>query len=264
MAGRTRIANARKSKVRSAVEHVFAYQKGPMVLVVRTIGIARARVKIGLANLAYNMRRFVWLDGRASCSRLSDAEAANQRTRHLENPIPIDGAIAAALARSPTILHQPRRNRVFGGVHFCSERNSGRQRPPLLSIARKNLPPTGRLTRRSRGYASAGRRPLRKNNKPKTTQTRTIGSDFSSFSGVKNIGRRKSQADCECQRARTCPLLRRSRTGQDSRPAGPASLSGPRRRGARRRRARGSREAASVREGVARSTSHHPSSNSSH
>jgi transposase, IS5 family len=31
---------------------------------VRTIGIARARVKIGLANLAYNMRRFVWLDGR--------------------------------------------------------------------------------------------------------------------------------------------------------------------------------------------------------
>ena len=64
MAVRIRIANARKSKVRSAVEHVFAYQKGPMVLVVRTIGIARARVKIGLANLAYNMRRFVWLDGR--------------------------------------------------------------------------------------------------------------------------------------------------------------------------------------------------------
>ena len=54
----------RESKVRSAVEHVFAYQKGPMVLVVRTIGSARARVKIGLANLAYNMRRFVWLVGR--------------------------------------------------------------------------------------------------------------------------------------------------------------------------------------------------------
>ena len=29
--------------------------------IVRTIGIARARVKIGIANLAYNMRRFVWL-----------------------------------------------------------------------------------------------------------------------------------------------------------------------------------------------------------
>ena len=61
MPERTRIANAQKSKVRSRVEHVFAHQKGPMGLFVRTIGIARARVKIGLANLAYNMRRFVWL-----------------------------------------------------------------------------------------------------------------------------------------------------------------------------------------------------------
>lgn len=42
MAARTRLANARKSVVRSAVEHVFARQKGPMALVVRTIGIARA------------------------------------------------------------------------------------------------------------------------------------------------------------------------------------------------------------------------------
>ncbi len=49
---RTRRANARKSTVRSAVEHVFARQKGPMALVVRTIGLARARVEIGLANLA--------------------------------------------------------------------------------------------------------------------------------------------------------------------------------------------------------------------
>jgi hypothetical protein len=36
-----------------------------MGLVVRTIGIARATVKIGLANLAYNIRRLVWLSGRA-------------------------------------------------------------------------------------------------------------------------------------------------------------------------------------------------------
>ncbi len=28
--------------------------------VVRTIGLARARVKIGLASLVYNMRRLVW------------------------------------------------------------------------------------------------------------------------------------------------------------------------------------------------------------
>ena len=61
MPERMRIANAQKSKVRSAVEHVFAHQKGLMGLCVRTIGIARAKLKIGLANLAYNMRRFVWL-----------------------------------------------------------------------------------------------------------------------------------------------------------------------------------------------------------
>ena len=66
MATRTRRANARKSAVRAAVEHVFAHQKGPMGLVVRTIGLARARVKIGLANLAYNIRRFVWLSGRGA------------------------------------------------------------------------------------------------------------------------------------------------------------------------------------------------------
>jgi len=57
-------ANSAKSKIRSAVEHVFARQKGPMGLIVRTIGIARARVKIGLANIAYNMTRAVWLTAR--------------------------------------------------------------------------------------------------------------------------------------------------------------------------------------------------------
>lgn len=66
MALRIRRANARKSAIRSAVEHVFARQKGPMALVVRTIGIARAHVKIGLANLAFNMRRYVWLNSRTA------------------------------------------------------------------------------------------------------------------------------------------------------------------------------------------------------
>jgi transposase, IS5 family len=56
-------ANGEKSKVRAAVEHVFARQKGPMRLVVRPIGLARARTKIGLANLFYNMTRAVWLIG---------------------------------------------------------------------------------------------------------------------------------------------------------------------------------------------------------
>jgi IS5 family transposase len=61
-------ASGRKSKVRAAIEHVFAHQKGPMALVVHTIGLARARVKIGLANLVYNMRRAVWLTERRAAA----------------------------------------------------------------------------------------------------------------------------------------------------------------------------------------------------
>ena len=59
-------ANAKRSAVRSAVEHVFASQKHRMRLVVRTIGIARARIKIGMANLAYNFQRLVWLERRSA------------------------------------------------------------------------------------------------------------------------------------------------------------------------------------------------------
>lgn len=53
-----------RSAIRSAVEHAFAGQKHRMGLVVRTIGIARAHIKIGMANLAYNFQRLTWLDGR--------------------------------------------------------------------------------------------------------------------------------------------------------------------------------------------------------
>jgi transposase, IS5 family len=59
----TRRANALKSKVRSCVEHVFAVQKDKMDLWIRTIGIARATTKIGMANLVYNMIRGCLSDG---------------------------------------------------------------------------------------------------------------------------------------------------------------------------------------------------------
>ena len=62
MPERTRRANARKSAVRSRVEHVFAEQKCRMGLIVRTIGLARATTKIGMANLVANMKRLVWLN----------------------------------------------------------------------------------------------------------------------------------------------------------------------------------------------------------
>ncbi len=44
----TRRANPLKSKVRSGVKQVFAVQKDKMDLFIRTVGIARARVKIGM------------------------------------------------------------------------------------------------------------------------------------------------------------------------------------------------------------------------
>jgi len=66
MPERTSKANGRKSKVRARVEHVFAVQKGPMALFIRTVGIARARTKIGMANLVYNMKRLVWLEARGA------------------------------------------------------------------------------------------------------------------------------------------------------------------------------------------------------
>lgn len=59
-----RKANAARSKVRSAIEHVFAAEKHRMGLFVRIIGIARAAMKIGMANLVYNFTRLAWLSER--------------------------------------------------------------------------------------------------------------------------------------------------------------------------------------------------------
>ena len=60
-------ANRRKSRVRARVEHVFAAQQtSPGGRIVRTIGIVRARAKIGLQNLVYNIRRLVTLERMAA------------------------------------------------------------------------------------------------------------------------------------------------------------------------------------------------------
>lgn len=53
-------ANGKRSKIRSAVEHVFAAQKHRFSVCVRTIGLVRARAKIGLVNLTYNMKRLIF------------------------------------------------------------------------------------------------------------------------------------------------------------------------------------------------------------
>ncbi|MGB3386701.1 MAG: IS5 family transposase, partial [Pseudaminobacter sp.] len=66
MSEATARANGRRSKIRARIEHVFAHQKARMGLFVRTIGIARATMKIGMANLAYNITRYVWHEKRAA------------------------------------------------------------------------------------------------------------------------------------------------------------------------------------------------------
>ncbi len=65
MPKRTATANAAKSAVRARVEHPFAHQKGPMGLVIRTIGLARAKATLMLANIAYNLKRWCWLERRS-------------------------------------------------------------------------------------------------------------------------------------------------------------------------------------------------------
>ncbi len=62
---RSKKANRKRSKIRSRVEHVFAAQTAMGGMVVRTIGLARARAKIAMMNLAYNMRRLAYLKAHA-------------------------------------------------------------------------------------------------------------------------------------------------------------------------------------------------------
>ena len=55
-------SNAGTSIVRSRVEHVLADQKSQTGLFIRTVGITRTTMRIGLANIVYNIRRFLFLE----------------------------------------------------------------------------------------------------------------------------------------------------------------------------------------------------------
>ena len=60
---REQAGNTTRSRVRARVEHVFGHQHTSMGgTIVRTIGIVRARAKIGLMNLVYNISRLVQLE----------------------------------------------------------------------------------------------------------------------------------------------------------------------------------------------------------
>lgn len=55
---RNKSANRKKSKVRARVEHIFGSMKNEQGgMFIRVIDLARAKTKIGLMNLVYNIRR---------------------------------------------------------------------------------------------------------------------------------------------------------------------------------------------------------------
>lgn len=66
MPKRTAKANAAKSRIRTRIEHVFAQQKDRMHLAIRSISIKRAEATIIMVNLAYNLGRWRWWEGKTA------------------------------------------------------------------------------------------------------------------------------------------------------------------------------------------------------
>ena len=59
---RQKAVNRKRSKIRARVEHVFGSMENEMGdMFIHVIGLARAKTKIGLMNLVYNIRRCVTL-----------------------------------------------------------------------------------------------------------------------------------------------------------------------------------------------------------
>ena len=78
--------NRRGSRIRCRVEHVFGAQvQRAGTLVVRCIGLLRARSKIGLRNLAYNMDRLGFLAG--VCRVISQDNCARSLERREKREI---------------------------------------------------------------------------------------------------------------------------------------------------------------------------------
>jgi hypothetical protein len=115
-------ANGKKSKVRAYVEHVFAQQKGPMDLVIRTIGLARATIKVGLANLTNNMKRAVWLSARTKPNARS-----TQRKAVLAAQINAARSAPTSVRHRLTTFrrHRPTGNTVLGGVQVVRRKTVG-------------------------------------------------------------------------------------------------------------------------------------------
>lgn len=129
-------ANGRRSKLRAFVEHFFAQQKSRRGLFVRrTIGIAPARTKIGMANLASNG---LHLARGANCPHMTAKSVKSAATGRVDPP-------------SNARTHQPApvlatRSGQKGGKSRCpagKPRSAGRWRslPPKLGGAGAHTTP---------------------------------------------------------------------------------------------------------------------------
>jgi len=89
-----------KSKIRSRIEHIFGVQaERAGNLLLRTVGIARARVKIGLRNLTYNIDRMgcFWLP--AGKVRPASDKMAKECHRNGTKPIGLIARKACSLCK---------------------------------------------------------------------------------------------------------------------------------------------------------------------
>lgn len=61
-----------RSRIRVRVEHIFGSQHNEQGdKLVRTIGLARAGIKIGLMNLIYNFPRYVYMESRKTTASVA-------------------------------------------------------------------------------------------------------------------------------------------------------------------------------------------------
>jgi hypothetical protein len=109
--------NATRAQVRARVEHVFAAEKHAIGLVIRTIGQLRAYAKITLANLAYSMRRLVWIEHSASSARLRQktffgrtlSSASSAEQPRSATPSQVQVTLHQAVIRGVLLSSDPRR-----------------------------------------------------------------------------------------------------------------------------------------------------------
>ena len=146
MPERTARANARKSAVRAHIEHVFAEQKARMGLFVRTIGLARATTKIGLANLVYNMRRLLWLHRQPVLTWTLTSLPRHLRRPRSSKPTATDGHARPLAIPGTNFAENCRRWRSPAGTFFFG-RSVPAGTPPNLGLSSRPSEPRG-LTRR--------------------------------------------------------------------------------------------------------------------